>query len=371
MNYPLRESRRAGASGGEASPKSPPEIHLGIRRAPDIRFNIKMARSDLLLSLVRAGMRGDKSLFRQAVEALAAEERQKRHTVFAEQLTASLSINDYSTRMPPNTQASKLNGKDNPLFYEIEPRRRLESLFLPELVETACREVIEEHHRMDILRSYGLEPRNRLLFVGPPGNGKTTLAEAIAEALALPLIVPRYEGLIGSYLGETAARTARLMEYVRSRSCVLFFDEFDTLSKERGDHHETGEIKRVVSSLLLQLDQLPTHVVLIAATNHAELLDRAVWRRFQIRMELPPPTRELRLRWLTCFAERNRIDWGMSPARLADRLKTESFSELEQFSLDVLRRHVLSLPDDNPAAIVSERIKQWVHRRRVKENAVE
>lgn len=118
-------------------------------------------------------------------------------------------------------------------------------------------------------RSYGLEPRHRLLLVGPPGNGKTSLAEGIAEALMLPFLVVRYEGIIGSYLGETASRVARLFDYVRTRQCVLFLDEFDTLGKERGDPQETGEIKRVVSSLLLQLDNLPSHVLVVTATNHA------------------------------------------------------------------------------------------------------
>ena len=96
----------------------------------------------------------------------------------------------------------------------------------------------------------------------------------------VPLIVARYDGLIGSYLGETASRLRRLFDFARSRACVLFFDEFDTLGKERGDVHETGEIKRVVSSLLMQIDSLPDHVFVITATNHPELLDKAVWRRY-------------------------------------------------------------------------------------------
>ncbi|MGP4763358.1 AAA family ATPase, partial [Klebsiella pneumoniae] len=89
--------------------------------------------------------------------------------------------------------------------------------------------------------------------------------------------------LIGSYLGETSGRLKAMLDYARTRRCVLFFDEFETLGKERGDTHETGEIKRVVSSLLLQLDDLPDYVVVVAASNHPELLDSAVWRRFQLR----------------------------------------------------------------------------------------
>lgn len=327
-----------------------------------------MARSDLLLALVRAGTKGDKPVFRQAVEALAAEERQKKHTILAEQLTALIAGNG----QPPNGIVPHVNGsaRSELLFYELVPKRRLDELLLAAPVATACRELIEEQNRTELLRSYGLEPRNRLLLSGPPGNGKTTLAEAIAESLAVPLIVPRYDQVIGSYLGETAARLARVVEYARSRPCVLFFDEFDTLGKERGDRHETGEIKRVVSSLLLQVDQLPSYVVLIAATNHAELLDRAAWRRFQVRLELPPPTKTQKVEWLTRFASAREFDWGIAPTRLADRLCVSNFAELEQFGLDVLRQHVLSLPNSDLRRIVETRIEQWKLRQAVQNTAM-
>ena len=326
-----------------------------------------MARSDLLLALVRAGTQGDKSVFRQTVEALAAEERQKRHTVLADQLAALIAGNGHST----NGAVPYVNGatRSDMLFHELAPKRRLGDLILSGPVASACREVIEEQNRCDLLRSHALEPRNRILLVGAPGNGKTTLAEGIAESLAVPLIVPRYELLIGSYLGETAARLARVVEYARSRPCVLFFDEFDTLGKERGDKHETGEIKRVVSSLLLQMDSLPSYVVLIAATNHAELLDRAAWRRFQLRLELAPPTKAQKVEWLTRFATSRGINFGIAPSKIADRLSAASFAELEQFGLDVLRQHVLSLPDSDIGRIVETRLQQWKLRQAVKDAA--
>ena len=128
-----------------------------------------------------------------------------------------------------------------------------------------------------------------MLLSGPPGNGKTSVAEAIAEAMAAQFFTVRYDALVGSYLGETNTRLARLFDYARTVPCVLFFDEFDLIGKER-DIHETGEIKRVVSFLLMQIDQLPSYVVAVAATNYAELLDRAVWRRFQLRLALPQPS---------------------------------------------------------------------------------
>ena len=143
---------------------------------------------------------------------------------------------------------------------------------------------------------------------------------------------------------------------------MLFFDEFDVVGKERGDVHETGEIKRVVSSLLLQIDDLPSHVAVITATNHPELLDRAVWRRFQLRLNLPAPTLSLAEEWFCRFEKRLGESLGCKPATLAKRLKGLSFPELEQFALDVQRQYVLTLPDRDVRMIVTERLKQWQDR---------
>lgn len=131
---------------------------------------------------------------------------------------------------------------------------------------------------------------------------------------------------------------------------MLFFDELDTIGKERADQHETGEIKRVVSTLLLQIDRLPAHVILVGATNHGELLDRAAWRRFQIRAELNAPTKAQATKFLEKLESRLGGDLGYAPATLADKLAGSSFSDLEEFALDVRRRAVLESPDTNASA---------------------
>lgn len=317
-----------------------------------------MARADLLISLVRAGNAGDQSLFRKTVEALIVEERAKKHDVLASRLTEELNRNGKS----PATLRPATNGAAYDLFVELTPRKTLDDLVLPPEVAAACLELVEEQHRVEILRSYGLEPRHRVLLAGAPGNGKTSLAEALAQALMVPLVVPRYDALIASYLGETATRLRKLFDHVRSRACVLFFDEFDTLGKERGDEHETGEIKRVVSSLLLQIDDLPSHVIVVTATNHPELLDRAVWRRFQLRFELPPPTRPQIEAYFERCSKGFDFALGVSPKTLAEKLTGASFSDLEEFLADVARRYVLGLPGSDPKQIVSERLEQWRRR---------
>jgi AAA+ superfamily predicted ATPase len=319
-----------------------------------------MARSDLLVSLVKASATGDRRLLRSSVEAIIAEERSKQHNVLAERLVKAMNGLASAASAPTFAQDQSPRGKE--FLAEIRPRRQLSDLILPDVVRLVCEQLIEEQQRSDLLRAHGLEPRHSALLIGPPGNGKTSLAEAIAEALALPFFVVRYELMIGSYLGETAARLKRMFDYARTAPSVLFFDEFDTIGKERGDTHETGEIKRVVSSLLMQIDDLPNYTVVIAATNHAELLDRAVWRRFQLRVELPKPS----IRELAEFIGRTLSklggSMGVEPALVARKLGTVSFSEAEQFCLDVARRQTLSLGKQSISMVVNEQLKVWANR---------
>ena len=134
------------------------------------------------------------------------------------------------------------------------------------------------------------------------------------------------------------------------------------MEKKRGDLHETGEIKRVVSSLLLQIDALPSYVVVVTASNHPELLDRAVWRRFQVRLELPMPKQGQIEEWFKRFEERTEHALAYSPRSLAQRLRGLSFAEVEDFGTEALRRIVLDEPNANVKRIVEQRLRHWKKR---------
>lgn len=322
-----------------------------------------MARSDLLISLVKAASSDDKPGTRTAAEAIIAEERAKQHHVLADRLTEAMRGNGYQ---PPAAAFVSQNGhRHREFLLEAVPRRRIEDLFLSDITRRACEELIEEQHRAGVLRAHSLEPRHRVLLVGPPGNGKTSLAEAIAESLAVPFLVVRYETMIGSFLGETASRLKSVFDYARTTPCVLFFDEFDAVGKERGDTHETGEIKRVVTSLLMQLDDLPSYTVAIAASNHAELLDRAAWRRFQLRLQLKRPTRQRLTAYIEWFAQTLNEPLGRAPETIAKRLGAVSFAEAEEFCLDIRRRQVLAMGENPLREIVTERLTFWTERSKV------
>lgn len=310
-----------------------------------------MARADLLLDLVEAERRGDKAKFKTIVETVIAEERAKQHFLLADRLHEIITTVGHELHHQDMGSAG-----DRDLLLEIMPSRRIGEIHLSPTHKQVFKELIEEHRRGELLRSYGIEPRNRVLLSGPPGNGKTSLAEAIATELYLPLYVIRYESLISSFLGETTSRLDSAMAFVRTRRCVLFFDELDTIAKERSDEHETGEIKRVVSTLLLQIDRLPPHVLVIGATNHDELLDRAVWRRFQLHAHLDRPSRAQATAYLTELAKRFGGDLGYVPRTLAEKLEGLSYAEIEDVALDIRRRAILDMPNPNLRQIAKERL---------------
>lgn len=321
-----------------------------------------MAQADLLVDLLKSASNGDLAAFRKTAEALVQEEKSKGHRILADRLAKSLQPSapgsGRTSLLKPNGNA----GKHQDTIYEITPERALDSLVLADSIREQIKELVEEQHRSELLHSHNLRARNRVLLAGPPGNGKTTLAEALAYELMYPLLVVRYETLIGSFLGETSSRLKNLLDYAKTQRCVLFFDEFETLGKERGDTHETGEIKRVVSSLLMQIDELPDYVVVVAASNHPELLDRAVWRRFQIRIELPLPTRQQLAQHIESIGKRCRVDFGYAPTTLAKHLQGNNFADVEEFCLGVVRRAVLDHLADNAQSVTRRKLEQWRNR---------
>lgn len=326
-----------------------------------------MARSDLIIKLVKAALTEDQSSVKQTAETMIAEARKKQQHTVADRLNNALQSANarpphyFNKSLQRSTNEHTLGKSSKDFLAEIRPQKSLTDLILPDNCKELCQELIEEQHRADVLRAHGLEPRNRILLAGPPGNGKTTLAEAIAYELAVPFFIVRYETVIGSFLGETSSRLKQIFDYARTVPCVLFFDEFDTLGKERGDTHELGEIKRVVSALLLQIDDLPSYTTVVTATNHPELLDRAVWRRFQIKIELPKPTQHQLEEYYKRFFERY-DEPGHKSATLAKYTYGVSFSEIEEFCLDIQRRYILAMGNETLKEITKKRLFYWKHK---------
>ena len=191
-----------------------------------------------------------------------------------------------------------------------------------------------------ILEAEGVNSPLSLMLHGPPGCGKTLLANHIARDIDLQMFTARLDGLISSYLGSTSKNIRALFQFASERPCVLFLDEFDAIAKLRGDTLELGELKRVVNSFLQNLDALEPHTVIIAATNHQELLDRAVWRRFAYRLELPYPSPTERQEMWSTFLGDLRFS-VRDVAVLADLSDGFSGSDIREAALRLRRQEIV------------------------------
>ncbi|MBB4377058.1 AAA family ATPase [Bradyrhizobium sp. SBR1B] len=218
----------------------------------------------------------------------------------------------------------------------LHPAAGLPSPIHNETLQLALTALVNEWGKVDELRAMGVEPSRSCLLYGPPGTGKTLTARTLASKLDLPVINARIDGLVSSFLGTTARNIANLFDFANRYRCVLLLDEFDALAKMRDDPHELGEIKRVVNTLLQNLDARSGVGLTIAITNHQGLLDTAVWRRFENHIRVELPDLETRLAMLNAFLLPLSLEADVTKA-LAFVVGARSGSDLRTFA-DMLKR---------------------------------
>lgn len=245
-----------------------------------------------IVKIIEGGLIGDKEKVYNYATVLAnnleksgdASLSKRIHTLLSNKKVKMASLDSFSTK--PVDVESRMD------IVEITyPRISSDQIVLSKSVEDEIKEFIECYKKRDEILKAGLEASNSLLLYGPPGCGKTTVAQYISRITELPLVTARLDGLISSLLGSTSKNIRKIFDYASKRECILFLDEFDVIAKLRDDKNELGELKRVVNSLIQNIDNLNNDSVLIAATNHEELLDSAIWRRFSKVIELNKPSR--------------------------------------------------------------------------------
>jgi SpoVK/Ycf46/Vps4 family AAA+-type ATPase len=258
-----------------------------------------VARADLLKRIFKSYKGRNDSAFLEAARELVEDERKKHHFALADELLRIIS----------NGSPSSLNGtrqfeplpKDDDRGAPLVDIRQLDRflkdiVWSPDQQETINR-VLDEFRQWEVLEAHQLRPSHKLLFCGPPGCGKTATAEAISGELSLPLVTVRFDAVVSSLLGETAANLRKVFDFIARGSWVVLFDEFDAIGRSRDDPTEHGELKRVVNTFLQMLDRFSGRSIVIAATNYEQSLDPALWRRFDevVRFQKPNPEQAERL----------------------------------------------------------------------------
>lgn len=222
-------------------------------------------------------------------------------------------------------------------------------LILPSYLEERIEEFVMTIKEQSKLNKLGIDVNSSLLLYGPPGTGKTSIAHLISYKTKLPLVVVRLDSLVSSLLGNTSKNIRRIFDFANSRPCILFLDEFDAIAKARDDSKELGELKRVINSLLQNIDEFNKNNILIAATNHHEMLDSAIWRRFPMRLEiLPPQQNDIQL-LLKKYLSKAKYDFKDNEKKikmLSDALNGLSAADIKTICYNSIRKSVLSNLDE-------------------------
>ncbi|APO80049.1 MULTISPECIES: AAA family ATPase [Pseudomonas] len=304
-----------------------------------------MANGKILRQLFKAGTLGDQAAFRRASEAIIEEERQKQHHLLANDLEQILYGGDMhvqSARKPQFTADIPVDKERGlPLLDIRPPKRSLEEIILPESSSVMIEEMLEEHRRSEVLRSYGMKPSGKVIFFGPPGCGKTLAAEVIAFELDRPLAIVRLDALVSSFLGETAANLRKVFEFISKHQLVVLFDEFDAIGKERGDSSDHGELRRVVNAVLQMMDAYDGQSLILAATNHESILDSAIWRRFDDAIEFPLPDRKQLTSLLQLKLRGIRRQFELDDGELLAELEGKSGADVERVVRRAIKRMIL------------------------------
>jgi SpoVK/Ycf46/Vps4 family AAA+-type ATPase len=293
-----------------------------------------MATADHVKALIRSHAEGDDERFYAIAMQVAAQAARNGHTKFAQELRDLVDRAKGRAKAAPSGQRTKPvpvvqpRGELAGLLSAAYPMARLADMALDDAVRSRIDRVLLEQRQRGRIQEHGFAPLRKLLLIGPPGTGKTMTAAVLAGELGLPLFSIQLDGLITKYLGETAAKLRLIFDTIEETRAVYLFDEFDALGGERAVRNEVGEIRRVLNSFLQFLERDESDSLIIAATNHPKLLDRALFRRFDAVIEYRLPSREIAetvMRARLALLDASRVEWpevlgateGLSHADLA------------------------------------------------------
>jgi len=303
-----------------------------------------MASAEQIKALIKSYLDGDDSHFYSVAMQVAAHEAKLGHGTLALELRKL--IDDAKQKRSKRETSSKPiplaqpRGELSSLLAASYPKLRLKDMVLENGIEERLVRIIKEQRQITKIRSHGLTPRKKLLFIGPPGTGKTMSASVLAGELGLPLLVVRLESLITKYMGETAAKLRVVFDAIAQSRGVYLFDEFDSIGSHRGQINEVGEIRRVLNSFLQMIEQDDSDSIILAATNHPKILDYALFRRFDDVVEFTVPDKDLIIELLKnklAVFQASRINWQT----LAEQSSGLSYSDISRACEDAVKDAII------------------------------
>lgn len=307
-------------------------------------------RSDHIRAIFSAFVNNDKDGFLEVANDIIQHEEKMNHRIIARDLkdiVKSISngkrLNDklINKRYKDALPIPRDSDKGFPLIEIKEFDYTWDDLVLESDVKDDLKQILNENLNSDLLSSYGLKPKQKILFCGPPGTGKTLSSWVISSQIMYPLAYIRFDSIVSSFLGETAANLKKIFAFIEQGRWVVLFDEFDIIGKHRDDPYEHGEIKRIVNNFMQLLDNYQGESILIAATNHQNLLDSALWRRFDDIVSFNLPDKALRKNLFSKYLRVLKKNQDINFKKLAEISDKYSPADIAQICWRALKSNII------------------------------
>ncbi len=336
-----------------------------------------MTSSDLVKELILSYNKKDDNTFFNAVRKYIEREKFKKHNLVAKELEKAL----YTIGLNTSTPSEKLFKNETPIPRDTEKGFPLleiqyfdfymEDLILSEDAKNQIEQIIKEFKCSDILDTYNLQYKKKILLCGKPGTGKTFSAQIVSSILHIPLVYIRFDAIISSYLGETASNLRKVFDFIQNDIWIVLFDEFDIIGKNRDDIHEHGEIKRVVNNFLQMLDNYSSKSIIFAATNHQHILDNAIWRRFDDVIYYELPNKDLRKQLFRNYFKPIKRSDSLSIDYFATQTEGLTPSDIKMIAENSIKLAIINSKDIVEQEDIEFAIQSFLKREKIKNKHME
>lgn len=333
-----------------------------------------MTTSELIKQLFLSFSNKDDESFEIAAREYIEREKRKKHNIVAKDLEKAL----YNTGNIPSSQKRFKNTipiprdteKGFPLLEIQHFDKNFDSLLISKGTKEQIERVIKEFKDSDILATYNLQYKKKILLCGKPGTGKTFSAQIMSSVLNIPLIYIRFDAIISSYLGETAGNLRKVFDFIEHGTWIVLFDEFDIIGKNRDDYHEHGEIKRVVNNFLQMLDNIKGDSIILAATNHQNILDPAIWRRFDDVVYYDLPDEKIRYQLFEIYLKPIKREKDIDLVKFSKTTKGLSPADIKMITEEAMKSAIINSKSSVSMNDIETAVNKFIRREKVRNNEV-
>lgn len=334
-----------------------------------------MTTSELIKQLFLSYSNKDYESFELVAREYIEREKRKKHNIVAKDLEKALynigGIPTSQKRFRNNMPIPRDTEKGFPLLEIQHFDKHFDHLIISKETKEQLEQVVREFKCSDILATYNLEYKKKILLCGKPGTGKTFSAQIMSSVLNIPLIYIRFDAIISSYLGETAGNLRKVFDFIEHGTWIVLFDEFDIIGKNRDDNHEHGEIKRVVNNFLQMLDNVKGDSIILAATNHQNILDPAIWRRFDDVIYYNLPDEKNRYQLFEIYLKSIKRDKDIDLVKFSQRTKGLSPADIKMITEEAMKFAIINSRSSISMNDIEIAVNKFIRREKVRSNKLE